>query len=183
MYWPFSYCIDLSAIWTGWAIYQNLPTRSNRKRVLPWPKLSTNADVWDESQRKLSEIQLIWTSELLTNMRKIFLTYICNKTIKFTINDCVVIRYAVRMQFLNCENIAEFCNLTRNDICFVLFFVFCFSAWVSRIFNSVKSVTGVARFLNLWSLYDFLHRNKNNRKITNNHEAITCNYLSSRAPG
>ena len=25
-YRPFSYCIDLSAIWTGWAIYQNLPT-------------------------------------------------------------------------------------------------------------------------------------------------------------
>ena len=110
-YRPFSYCIDLSAIWTGWAIYQNLPTRSNRKRVLPWPKLSTNADVWDESQRKLSEIQLIWTSELLTNMRKIFLTYICNKTIKFTINDCVVIRYAVRMQFLNCETLQNSATL------------------------------------------------------------------------
>ena len=164
--WPFSYCIDLSAIWTGWAIYQNLPTRSNRKRVLPWPKLSRNTDVWDESQRKLSEIQLIWTSKLLTNMRKIFLTYICNKTIKFTINDCVVIRYAVRMKFLNYENIAEFCNLTRNDIYFF------FPAWVSRIFYSVKSVTGVARFLNLWSWYDFQHRNKNNRKITNNYEAI-----------
>ena len=30
-------------------------------------------------------------------MWKIFLTSICNKTIKFTINDCVVIQYAVRM--------------------------------------------------------------------------------------
>ena len=129
IYRPFSYCIDLSVIWTGWAIYQNLPTRSNRKRVLPWPKLSTNADVWDESQRKLSEIQLIWTSELLTNMRKIFLTYICNTTIKFTINDCGVIRYAVRMQFLNYENIAEFCNLTRTDICVMSIYplhLFCF---------------------------------------------------------
>ena len=38
--------------------------------------------------------------------------------------------------------------------------------------TTLKSVTGVARFLNLWSWYDFLHRNKNNRKITNNYEAI-----------
>ena len=29
----------LSTIWTGWAIYQNLPTRSNRKRVLPWAEI------------------------------------------------------------------------------------------------------------------------------------------------
>ena len=99
----------LSTIWTGWAIYQNLPTRSNRKRVLPWPKLSTNANVWGrESERNFWKVAF-W---------KLTCEWICGK---YSFYKSLIALYNLRrmiilltsMQCFHRGYVAEFCTLAQ----------------------------------------------------------------------